>query len=186
MLYYLGISHLDAAWRVWFLPDAAWALGNLREKQGRLAEAVAFWSMAAYVPTADLNLPADRQSRIEAACRRLPTARPQSPEAARPVLSTKGDSVRVSEMVTVLPGPSQQLEAQQRLMELRTVALNGPVLADLIEEVLLLTSPDGSVERVRNLSRRDPEEVLQSGSPWTVGVLSCYLMCGRTRPAGPG
>jgi hypothetical protein len=42
-------------------------------------------------------------------------------------------------------------------MDLRTVALNGPVLANLTEEVILLTSPDGSVERVRNLSRRDPE-----------------------------
>jgi tetratricopeptide (TPR) repeat protein/transglutaminase-like putative cysteine protease len=142
--------YLDAAWHVWFLPDAAWALGNLREKQGRLDEAVVFWSMAADVPTADLNLPADRQSRIEAACRRLPTAQPQAPQAG----TKGGGSARVSEAVTV-SRPSRQLEAQQRLMELRTIALNGPVLADLTEEVLLLTGPDGSVERVRNLSRRD-------------------------------
>jgi tetratricopeptide (TPR) repeat protein len=148
--------YLDAAWRVWFLPDAAWALGNLREKQSRLAEAVTFWSMAAYVPTAALNLPPDRQSRIEAACRRLPLAQPQAPEVEQPVGATKGGLVHRSESVTVRPGPSQQIEAQQRLMELRTVALNGPVLADFTEEVLLLASPDGTVERLQNLSRRNP------------------------------
>jgi tetratricopeptide (TPR) repeat protein len=149
--------YLNASWKLWFLPEAGWALGDMREKQGRLADAVTFWSMAAYVPTAEWRLPADRQTRIEAACRRLATPESHPAEVRPPVLDRKGGSARVSEEVTVLPGPPQQLQAQHRLVELRTVALTGPVLSDLTEEVLLLTSPDGTVERVRNLSRRDPE-----------------------------
>ena len=39
--------YLEAAWRLEFLPEAGWALGELREKQGRLADAVELWSMAA-------------------------------------------------------------------------------------------------------------------------------------------
>jgi tetratricopeptide (TPR) repeat protein len=167
--------YLGAAWKLAFLPDAAWALGNLREKQGRLAEAVTFWSMAAYVPTAYQKLPADRQSRIEAACRRLPSAQSQAAELAHPALETKGGSVKMSENVTVLAKPSPQTEAESRLLQLRTLTLRGPVLADLTEEVLLLASPDGRVERVRNLSRKNPdafEQQLAKVEPIRMGLTS--------------
>ncbi len=64
--------YLEAAWRSAFSARAGWALGEQREKQGRLAEAVELWSMAASVPSAGWSLPADRQARIQAACRKLP------------------------------------------------------------------------------------------------------------------
>jgi tetratricopeptide (TPR) repeat protein/transglutaminase-like putative cysteine protease len=143
-----GERYLDAAWRVWFLPEAAWALGDLREKQGRLAEAVTFWSMAADVPAAQWRLPADRENRIEAAGRRLSTTRARAVKVERPARGAKSGPGSVSDTVT---------EAESQLLQLRTLALSGPALTNLTEEVLLLVSPDGRVERVRNLSRLNPD-----------------------------
>jgi tetratricopeptide (TPR) repeat protein len=65
-------SYLQAAWKVSFSPEAAWALGDLREKEGRLAEAVELWTLAAGVPIARFALPADHRARIDAASRKLP------------------------------------------------------------------------------------------------------------------
>ncbi len=135
--------YLDSAWKLWFLPEAAWALGNLREKQGRLAEAVTLWSMAASVPTAAWSLPADHKSRIE-----------------------KG---------RVLAGQLPKIEAESQLTQLRTLTLQGPVLADLTEEVLVLARPDGGIERVRNLSRRNPgafERQLATAGPIRLALAS--------------
>jgi tetratricopeptide (TPR) repeat protein len=139
--------YLEAAWRLVFSPEAAWALGDLREKQGRLADAVELWSMAASVPSAAVGLPRDRQARIEAACRKLPdtgrTSALPSPGAAS--LATPTPRAK----------PPRQAAAEARLMEQRTIRLVGPVLADLTEEILLLADADGRVERVLNLSRKN-------------------------------
>lgn len=131
--------YLDAAWRIWFLPEAAWALGNLREKQGHLADAVELWSMAATVPNAEWKLPADRQSRIDAAVRKLPkTLTPVEPvQAGMP-----------PEMKAMLSRSPVQLGAGARLTGLRTVQLGGTGAAEVAEEVLLLAGPDGQVERM--------------------------------------
>ena len=138
---------LRAAWRLGFSPKAGWALGDLCEKQGRLADAVELWSMAAAVPTAAATLPEDRQSRIEAACKKLPAAAPS------PALVP--DMPSAIEFAYARPRP--QVEAEARLLELRTVRLNGPAIAEFTEEVLLLANADGLVERVTNLSRKKPE-----------------------------
>ncbi len=131
--------YLDAAWRVWFLPDAAWALGNLREKQARQEEAVVFWSMASSVPTADWSLPPDREKRIEVASRKIVSPKSQFPGSG------------------AMRGP-YQVEANQQLLNLRTVNLAGPVLGDLAEEVLVLARQDGTIEQIENLTRKNPAD----------------------------
>jgi tetratricopeptide (TPR) repeat protein len=138
--------YLRAAWMLEFLPEAGWAMGDLRERQGRLADAVEAWSMAASVPGAPDVLPEDHQARIAAACRKLPepdaTARPKR---------------------VLLPGepakPLRQIEAQARLTEVRTVRLTGPSLSDLAEEVVLLAGADGLVERLSQVSAGKPGSV---------------------------
>jgi Flp pilus assembly protein TadD len=59
--------YLDAAWKIWFLPEAGWALGNLREKQGHIDDAADFWGMAVLAPDASWRLPAGWAKRIEKA-----------------------------------------------------------------------------------------------------------------------
>jgi tetratricopeptide (TPR) repeat protein len=66
--------YLDAAWKLAYPPEAALALGNIRERQDRLAEAVELWSIASSFET--WKPPADLQERIEAACRKLPESAP--------------------------------------------------------------------------------------------------------------
>jgi tetratricopeptide (TPR) repeat protein len=129
--------YLDAAWRLSFSPESAWALGDLREKQGKLAQAVQMWSMAAAVPSASHRLPADRQARIEAAIRGLP-----NPPATTPRPSWPGAK------------PARQEAAEAQLMELRTIRVPGPVAVDLTEDVLVLADGDGRIERIVNVSRR--------------------------------
>lgn len=135
--------YLDAAWNLWFLPEAAWALGDLREKQGRLTDAVRLWSMASAVPGPGWRLPADRQGRIDAACRRLDEG----------LLSTEPDKQPQNVK------PSRQLTGETTLMDLRTFRPDGRVLADLSEEVLLLVGADGSVERIRGISTKNAESL---------------------------
>ena len=141
--------YLSAAWTLTFEPGPAVALGNLRETQGRLAEAVELWSMAAWVPSARL-LGMDLQARITKACQRLPPDETKggAPAAGRP---------------SALPGlvdrPPRQSAAEQRLMKLRTISLNGPVVADLLADVLLLTGNDGRVEKVRSAYAQDASAV---------------------------
>jgi tetratricopeptide (TPR) repeat protein len=143
-------KYLEAAWRLEFLPAAGWALGELREKQGRLADAVELWSMASgaagwYTTT----LPADRQKRIVAACAKLPDI--PGPVPTRP--SGGGGAY-----VEVVAEPARLSQARGRLTQLRTVRLEGPVVADFTERVLILSAADGRVERVLNVSRKSPRE----------------------------
>jgi tetratricopeptide (TPR) repeat protein len=141
-------KYLNAAWRLQFLPEAGWALGDLREKQGRLAEAVELWSMAAGAASPTSRLPLDRQKRIAAACAKLP-------EVARPFgLPPKGPGATV----TADSEPARQIQARSRLTELRTVRLKGPVVAKVTEDVVLLAAGDGRVERVVDVSRKSPQE----------------------------
>ena len=138
-------KYLQAAWQLAFSPEAGWALGDLREKQGRLAEAVELWSMASAAPHAAQVLPRDRRTRIEVACSKLPGTRatPTPPVAPPNPLAFSRSSC--------------ESQALSRLMELRTVRLTGTALGDLAEEVLLLADVEGRVERVLNLSRRKSE-----------------------------
>ncbi len=148
--------YLEAAWRLLFLPEAGWALGELREKQGRLADAVELWSMASVAagPRSTV-LPADRQKRIEAACAKLPDVGPPTPP--RPPGTTGAYEVVFSE-------PARQRQARDRLMGLRTVRLKGPVVANVTEEVLLLTDSDGRVE-VTSLSRPEARSASRASIP---------------------
>jgi tetratricopeptide (TPR) repeat protein len=140
--------YLDAAWRLEFLPEAGWALGELREKQGRLADAVDLWSMAAGTSGPwSTTLPLDRQKRIEAACAKLPDGGAAGDD--RP----KGAS---GEFVTA--EPKRQSEARSRLTETRTVRLKGPVVADLTEQIVLVADVQGHVERVVSVSRKSPKD----------------------------
>jgi len=136
-------KYLDAAWHLHFLPEAAWGLGEVREKQGRLGDALDFWhlAMAAAGGTWNSALPADREQRIAAACEKVTAAK-------RAVGGHAG----------ACPDPAQQSGAASRLTELRTVRLNGPVVADVAEEVVLLGSADGRVETLVNVSRKSPRD----------------------------
>jgi tetratricopeptide (TPR) repeat protein/transglutaminase-like putative cysteine protease len=145
-----GERYLDAAWKLWFLPEAAWALGDLREKQGRLAEAVTLWSMAADVPSARWSLPPDHQHRIEAASRRLAAAKPQTPDLPQPAVSSASTQV----VAIAVPKGTPLFEGRRQFSELRTIAVAGDAITDLAEEVLLLLGPDGSAERIRDVSRK--------------------------------
>ena len=133
--------YLDAAWQLSFGAESAWALGDLREKQGKLAQAVQMWSMAAAVPNSRYLVPEDRQARIQAAIDKLPPA--ASPVA--PVPSWRNGPAK----------PAQQEAAEAHLMELRTIRLPGPVSADVTEDVLVLTDLEGRIERIVNVSRRN-------------------------------
>ncbi|HEX9725833.1 MAG TPA: tetratricopeptide repeat protein [Vicinamibacteria bacterium] len=139
--------YLEAAWRLEFSPEAGWALGDLREKQGRLMDAVELWFMAAAVPDASRTLPADYQDRIDAACEKLPQI------ADSPVVTLE----RMSSLRFHDPRPRRQVAAEARLMDLRTVRPGGPAVAQLTEPVLLLASSEGVVEHVTNLSGNQPE-----------------------------
>jgi len=142
--------YLEAAWRLEFLPEAGWALGELREKQGRLADAVDLWSMAAGTAGPwSTTLPLDRQKRIEAACAKLPDGASAGDD--RPKGAT-------GEFVTVHAEPKRQSEARSRLTETRTVRLKGPVVAELTEQIVLLADAQGHVERVVNVSRKSPKD----------------------------
>jgi tetratricopeptide (TPR) repeat protein len=178
--------YLEAAWKLTLLPQAAWALGDLREKQGRLAEAVDLWSMASFVPAAEGRLPEDRQGRIEAACRRLGEAPPSvPPEYAK----------LPPEAQALLRRNSRQIAAAKTFLQLRHVRLGEAVHGDMREPVLLLTRADGRVERVRALSPEhaaDVDRQLAEAGPLRLDVLSPEdrgfkvvrrgeLACSRTR-----
>jgi hypothetical protein len=144
--------YLDAAWRIWFLPEAGWALGTLREKQGRMADAVDLWSMADTVPNADWKLPADRQQRIDGAVRKLP-----QPQSVVTVHARVPPPTGLSEVEKALLSRSpEQLSAGSHLSTLRTVKIAGDAVGDVTEEVLLLTAPDGRIESIRGASPKDP------------------------------
>src|SRR5262249_36099340 len=68
--------YLDAAWRLGVVAEAAWALGELREKQGRLEEAVQLWEAARMVgPLADVRRARSSRERIEKARAQLSGSR---------------------------------------------------------------------------------------------------------------
>jgi tetratricopeptide (TPR) repeat protein len=156
-------KYLQAAWRLDFLPEAGWTLGELRAKQGRLADAVEFWSMAegAGGPLSP-TLPIDRQQRIAAASAKLPGV--TSAGAAR---SKDAWTQRVEDF-------KRQSEARSRMTAMRTVRLQGPVVADITEQVVLVADDQGHVERVVNVSRKSPkdfEKQMGSLAPIRVPVL---------------
>jgi tetratricopeptide (TPR) repeat protein len=129
-------KYLGAAWRLQLAPEAAWALGELREQQGRLADALEFWRLAVAAAGGTWNsaLPADREQRISSACEKV-----QGPGGA-------------------CQDSAQQSGAASRLTELRTVRLKGPVVAEVTEEVVLLGAADGRVEKFVNVSRKSPKD----------------------------
>ena len=131
-------KYLQAAWQLGFVPRAGWALGTLREKQGRLADAVDLWAMAGEVPSGPALLPRDRQARIRTATTKLPelpavVRLPQQTPAGSP--EDRAYDARVQ-------------KARDHLQQLRTVVLSGQPIADFGEEVLLLVRGDGRVEKV--------------------------------------
>jgi tetratricopeptide (TPR) repeat protein len=134
--------YLDAAWRLGFTAEAAWALGEVREKQGRLAEAVELWGRAALIPTAQAVLPADRQARIQAACRKLPPPPAPAPASETP----KGLAAAVSKLT------SCPMTADGGLMDLRAIRVPGLALADQSATVLVLADAEGRVARVAPLA----------------------------------
>lgn len=155
--------YLDAAWRLAFSPEAGWALGEVREKQGRLADAVELWARAAFVPTASFSLPADHKARIEAACRKLPPP----PAAALPAGLPKA-------LVAALPKPSCPETTDSGLMDLRGIRFHPAAPTGISAQVLLLAGPDGRVETMRPASKSDSnglEKVLAGVGPVRVPAL---------------
>jgi Flp pilus assembly protein TadD len=142
--------YLTAAWKVDFLPDAAWALGTLREKQRRFAEAAELMGMANTVPTATLNLPKDRDKHLEAVLTRLPPAERSADGMSLPA------SAR-AQPKSHHPGPASPIvsDAGARLTELRTFRLGTAPVGDLTEEVVVLMGAHGQVEGIRGVSPRD-------------------------------
>jgi tetratricopeptide (TPR) repeat protein/transglutaminase-like putative cysteine protease len=145
-------QYLTAAWQLSFKPESAWVLGELREKQGRLADAVELWSMAAaIVSPIGSALPADYQRRIEGACAKLP-------EVDRPGQPPAPPGPKNPSSIDVFGEPARQSQARVRLTELRTVRLTGPFVANVAENVVLLAGADGRVERVLDVSRKSPDD----------------------------
>jgi tetratricopeptide (TPR) repeat protein len=97
-------SYLEAAWTLAFLPEAAWALGVLREKDGRTAAAVDLWSMALAVPGGARHLPEGYRTRLDAARAKL---------AASP---TRGGELLTTLRTVQLPGAATADITEQVLL----------------------------------------------------------------------
>ena len=145
--------YLTAAWRLYFLPKAGWALGELREKQGRLADALDLWALANTVPTAPLNLPPDRQKRMDALAAKLPPARKPSLSPSLP------PDVRAA-----LERNPAQANSGGRMTELRSLKLADVRGAALAEEVVVVFSRDGRIERLVAASAKQKERVAKAGA----------------------
>ncbi len=138
--------YLEAAWRLGFSAAAAWKLGEVRERQGRPADAVMLWSIALEFPSAKLELPPDASARLDGVCARLPpgsgplrdsNGAPRPGHAACPVRDFAGS----------------------RLSELRTVRVPGPAPGDFSAQVLLLVDSGGRIERISLASSSRPGEL---------------------------
>ena len=134
-------SYLQAAWGVSFSPEAGWALGELREKEGRVADAVELWTMAATLPYAKFVLPADHQTRIDDATRKL--GRPAS-----------GAGPRLTELRTVRLGGAVSTDLTREVL-LLIDALGG------VQAVLDLSGKDPKAFD-RQISQLGPIR-----APWT-------------------
>jgi tetratricopeptide (TPR) repeat protein len=131
--------YLNSAWKLVFLPEAGWALGNLREKQGRLGDAVEFWSLASSVPSATLSLPKNHRTHLEDARKRAqaPEWRPERMMPLRTVHIRGPVVADLNEDVLLLAGHDGRVERVQGISpkkpsELtRQIASLGPIRLDL-------------------------------------------------------
>ncbi len=179
--------YLTAAWKLYFLPKAGWALGELREKQGRHAEALDLWSMAETVPTALLNLPPDRQKRMDAVAAKLPPPPKPSPSPGLP-----------PEVRAALERHPSQANAGGRMTELRSVKLADVRGAALAEEVVVVFSRDGRIERLVDPSAKAKDRVARVAAalgnarlPFTApddrpfrAARKALLVCSGSTPCG--
>jgi hypothetical protein len=79
--------YLEAAWHVGLQPEAAWLLGEVREKQGRPAQAVELWRLSASVRS-PAPLPLVRAARLKAAADKLALEPAALPDPALMTLRT--------------------------------------------------------------------------------------------------
>ena len=75
--------YLEAAWRLGFSARCGWALGTVREKQGRLADALELRHLASTIPHGASDLPQESESVMREARRRLMQASPMAPRSLR-------------------------------------------------------------------------------------------------------
>jgi tetratricopeptide (TPR) repeat protein len=193
--------YLNAAWRLRFQPEAGWALGELRERQGRLAEAVELWTMASTVPTGPSALPAGYADRIEAARRRLGQPRDRFPQdpltELRTVRISRSARVELAEPVLLLAaadgkverirglGKNNQEALSRQLAALGTVSLPLPWPDEsptkTVRRSLLVCSKSAGCSLILDLPGQRAAEAQDVG---TIGLLSLSPAAGSNLRPG--
>jgi tetratricopeptide (TPR) repeat protein/transglutaminase-like putative cysteine protease len=121
-------KYLQAAWRTTFQPEAAWSLALLRERQQKPGEAARWFSAAESLAGADWRLPEGYAARAQAARKKAP------PDSPGDLAMTNRDPVMANRVIKLFDKPAENLD----------------------EEVLVLVGGDGSVESMKNLTRKNP------------------------------
>jgi tetratricopeptide (TPR) repeat protein len=162
-----ALRYLEAAWTTSFAPEAGWALGELREKQGRLAEAVELWTMAASLPGSRFALPPDHEARMEAARRKVagppPAPGPRLTEL-RTLRLTEAAPTDLTEDVLLLIGADGVVQAVLNLSEKRPQDFDRQ-LAKLLPMRVPWPRPDS-----------EPVKVIRRGLLVCATVSGCSLM----------
>jgi transglutaminase-like putative cysteine protease/Tfp pilus assembly protein PilF len=135
-------KYLEASWRTAFLPEAAWSLGLLRERQQRTSDAARWFSAAESMAGADWRLPPGYKQR--AATARQQTASGSATEFvmnARIVKLSSTPAEDVDEEVLILVGTDGALESLKNVSRKRPAAFDRQV-AKLGRPRLGLPRPD--------------------------------------------
>lgn len=140
-------KYLDGSWRVGFLAEAAWGLGLVRQRQGKAEDAARWLSAAESLPDA-WSLPTGHEEVTKTA-----RAKTGSRTTAKAVALPPGLAPD-SPVAKAIQAAAQNDASSGLVMNARTIKLNQPALADFTEEVLLVVGPDGTLESIRNLSRK--------------------------------
>jgi tetratricopeptide (TPR) repeat protein len=104
--------YLRASWRVGFLPEAAWSLGLLRERQGKADESARWLLAAESLQGNPSRLPAGHEARLDAARKKAsPAAATELVMGARTVKLSDAPVVDLTEEVLVLVDGTGSVES---------------------------------------------------------------------------
>lgn len=109
-------KYLDSSWRVGLIPEAAWTLGLLRERQGRSSDSARWLSAAESIPGARWSLPEGYAARATEARKK---AEPSSPAdlvmSTRTVKLMDAPTADFTEEVLLLVGGQGVVESAKNL-----------------------------------------------------------------------
>ena len=133
---------LKAAWEFAFLPDAAFALGRIREEQGRPANALELWSAAATLSNWETR-PRDLADRI-AKLRGTQSVNDGSQEMARlRFIKIPGGSAVDAQAEVLILASAGKVTGATNVSKANEKEI-APVLTRLIGQPLSIPSPDGA------------------------------------------